>query len=81
MKDNIFEQCPKYISCSVNKCPLSIHYTELQGHKGDYERKCKLSKAKRLAVAGTNKDKLTYGGLTGHEYQGHKNAIYENRVS
>ena len=79
--DNIFEQCPRYISCSVNKCPLSIHYTELQGHKDDPERKCMLSKAKRLAVAGTNEKKLKYGGLTGHEYQGLKNAMYENHVS
>ena len=71
IKDNIFEQCPKYISCSVNNCPLSIHYPDLS--TVDDDPKCIVSRTIRKNIGKNTILKMK--GLTVQEYAGVKRRI------
>ena len=62
-----YQDCPRFVKCAVNKCPLDPAYKTMSSVPGDAERKCTLPRKKRQEV-GAKYDNLAYGGLTGHEY-------------
>jgi len=64
--DKIFEQCPRYLKCSVNNCPLSIDYPNLSVAPNDPEKKCGVAKTIRVRIG--SQTTLKYGGLTRGEY-------------
>ena len=72
MHKYLFEECPNFIKCSVNNCPLSAQYPDLDTLPDDPEKKCKLSKEKRLKIVTVNQGILKYGGLTQREFMGKK---------
>ena len=63
-----FTDCPRFNKCSVNKCPLDPDYDTMKTHPDDPERKCRLSKNRRIAIAENYPGVLVYGGMTGREY-------------
>ena len=66
-----YEDCPRYESCSVSKCPLDPdidHRNKVPG-----EEKCSMRKSVRLRVGGQNSQVLPLQGLTKKEYIGKKN--------
>ena len=69
MEDNLFEQCSKYLKCSVSNCPLSINYPNWDITLDDLEKRCTLTKEKRLKIVSENNIVLEYGGLTHRENQ------------
>lgn len=72
MQKYLFKECPNFMKCSVNNCPVSEKYPDLDTLPGDTERKCKLTKEKRLKIVSENNLNLLYGGLTKREYIGKK---------
>ena len=68
MVETIIRKCPQFVKCSVNACPLSSDYPVLC--KDPEERKCKLSKVKRMELA--KGSSLRYGGMTRGDYQAQK---------
>ncbi len=72
MQKYLFKECPNFIKCSVNNCPLSEKYPDWDTLPGGPERKCKLTKEKRLTIFTENQGNLLYGGLTKREYIGKK---------
>lgn len=59
--------CPKFDRCNVNKCPLHPDYDTLQNLPGEPST-CRLSKAKRIAIASEYPGALPRGGLTTREW-------------
>jgi hypothetical protein len=64
-----FYQCPRYARCSVNNCPLHPAYPKLLTAEEDKDRKCGVSKNKRLSIALGFPNVLNYGGMTVKEFQ------------
>lgn len=71
------EDCPRYLSCSVNACPLDTHYSKLYSAPLDSERKCTFAKSRRLRIAEDYPGALELGGLTRKEAAGNK--VWEER--
>lgn len=66
-----YEDCPRYDSCDVNKCPLDPdikHRNKVPG-----EGKCTMRKSVRLRIGGLHSQVLPLQGLTKREYNGLKN--------
>ena len=57
-------QCPRFLSCSVNRCPLCDDYPNQFVHPDDREKKCLVGKAVRVRIAATEPGRLKHGGLT-----------------
>ena len=68
-----YEECPRFDICAVNKCPLDPAYKSMTSVKGDAEMKCVMRRSVREKI-GAKYDNLAYGGLTGHEYVGLREA-------
>jgi len=67
--DQYYKYCPYFQKCSVNHCPLDSFQEIRETVPGDPERKCRLSKSKRLEIVQEhNCAKLPYDGLTRKEY-------------
>lgn len=64
------KECPRWQSCSVNNCPLSVN--RAPAFKGDKQRKCPMERAVRQKIARKYPDLLPEGGLTSRERQGDK---------
>ena len=62
----VYEDCPRFNTCSVNNCPLWSKYPTVYS-KHDQEKRCNLSRDKRLEVAGP-KTTLKLLGYTQREY-------------
>jgi len=71
MKNEAFQECPRFLKCSVNKCPLSPDYNFQDSVRADQETKCTLAKSIRSRI-GAKYPNLPYGGLTRREYAGKK---------
>ena len=56
--------CPGFISCAVNNCPLHPEYPNLSVSPLDPETKCKAQKPGRIRIASKYPGILKYGGLT-----------------
>ncbi len=63
MNDPLYD-CPSFISCSVNNCPLHPEYPSLSVSSFDPETKCKAQKSGRIRIANKYPGILKYGGLT-----------------
>ena len=46
----IWENCPRFSSCSVNKCPLHPDYKKLKSSPNDKFRKCLLGKTRKRRI-------------------------------
>jgi len=67
--DQYYKYCPYFQKCSMNVCPLDSLQDIREVVAGDPERKCRLSKSKRLEIVQEhNCAKLPYDGLTRKEY-------------
>jgi len=66
-----YEECPKFLRCAVNKCPLDPKYKERRPHPDDRETVCRLEKEVRVFI-GSKYDNLPYDGMIGDEYKMHK---------
>ncbi|KPJ86760.1 MAG: hypothetical protein AMS17_11050 [Spirochaetes bacterium DG_61] len=64
----LYYHCPRFQKCSVNACPLDSYYPTRKPALDDLERKCKLTKSKRIDIHEKNKGALPYGGMTVVEY-------------
>ena len=57
-------ECPRFISCSVNHCPLDPGQSSAVAHPDDQERKCTMEKNVRLRIGQQYPDLLPGLGLT-----------------
>lgn len=79
MKDP-YEDCPRFDSCSVPKCPLDPFYHQRHRETGD--KSCNIEKQVRLRIAAKYPDiKLPYGGLTPSEFSGYKTCGSQDSVA
>lgn len=65
-------ECPRFIRCSVNNCPLHPSFPELYIDPDDIQVKCKLEKEVRFKIGSKYPDILKYQGLTPQEWAGKK---------
>ena len=65
---DLARQCPRFESCSVNNCPLSIGYPGHFTHAGDKEKRCTMEKGVRVRIAATAPSVLRMAGLTVAEH-------------
>jgi len=63
------ENCPRWDSCSINKCPLSKNFERLHNNPLDRKEKC-TSKNIRKEIGSAFK--LKYGGMNTREFNGAK---------
>jgi hypothetical protein len=61
---HIARECPRWIGCSVNNCPLDTHET----HADDKDLKCPMEKGVRLRIVEKYPGVLKLGGLTPREW-------------
>ena len=61
---NLARQCPRFPSCSVNRCPLDSGYPNQFVDRQDKEKRCRMEKGVRLRIAATAPGTLRLGGLT-----------------
>jgi len=76
-----FEECPKFNTCSVNRCPLHPDYLQLESIPADLGRKCRLSKMKRIAIASRFPGIITFGGFTIREHSMSQNALNGKKIT
>ena len=62
-------ECPRYIQCSINNCPLYPEYPDLFTSPYDAEKKCTISKTIRLRIAAKYPGILRFGGMKIAEYK------------
>ena len=67
-----FFDCPRYMKCSVNNCPLHPKYPDLPIDDGDIEQKCTMEKQVRIRIAAEYPSVLKYEGMTPREFTGAK---------
>lgn len=72
MKDLPFYDCPRYLHCNVNNCPLHPTYPNLPIEPEDYEKKCTIAKSIRSRVSAQFPGVLKHEGLTPREFEGRK---------
>lgn len=46
----IWENCPRFSSCNVNRCPLHPDYKKLKSSPNDKNRKCLLGKTRKRRI-------------------------------
>ena len=61
---NLARQCPRFPSCSVNRCPLDEGYPNQFVDRHDREKRCTMEKGVRLRIAATAPGTLRLSGLT-----------------
>ena len=66
MVDILVKLCPRFPICSVNNCPLSADYPGLSVAEDDPEKRCRLSRPKRIKIA--EGSKLRFKGMTLGEF-------------
>jgi hypothetical protein len=74
---HIAKECPRYISCSVNNCPLDPDYPNLFVAKDDKEKRCTMEKGVRTRIAATAPGTLRLEGSTVAEAAARK--CYESK--
>jgi hypothetical protein len=67
-----YHECPRFMKCSVNNCPLHPSFPEIYTDPDDFQVKCKLEKEVRLKIGSNYPDLLKYQGLTPQEWAGKK---------
>ncbi len=67
-----YHECPRFMRCSVNNCPLHPAYTEIYIDPDDFQVKCKLEKEVRFRIGSNYPGVLKYQGLTPQEWAGKK---------
>lgn len=67
-----YHECPRFIKCSVNNCPLHPAFPELYIDPDDLQVKCTLEKEVRFKIGSKYPDILKYQGLTHQEFAGKK---------
>lgn len=72
IKDEPFNECPRYSKCNVNNCPLCTGYPDMYVDPEDKEQKCNLAKSIRVRIAANYPGMLQYAGMTPREYQARK---------
>lgn len=65
-----FKDCPRYPTCSVNRCPLDPDLAKRKTMPGDAQRHCPMEVNVRLRIGAKYPDLLPMGGLTPKEYAG-----------
>ena len=68
MSAALYRQCPRFPSCSVNRCPLDAGYPNQFVDRADKERRCTMEKAVRVRIASTEPGRLAMSGLTMQEH-------------
>lgn len=61
------KECPRWDSCSVNRCPLDPGYHLLKSLPDDPTPKCTMERRVRERIGVKYSDILPWKGLTGHE--------------
>ncbi len=74
---SLARQCPRFPSCSVNRCPLDDDYPNQFVHPDDRERRCMMEKGVRVRIAATEPGRLAMSGLTVPEHAATK--CYESK--
>ena len=69
---NLARQCPRFQSCSVNRCPLDFGYLNQFVHPDDKDKRCTMEKSVRVRIATTELGWLDMDGLTAREAGGLK---------
>lgn len=64
---SIARECPRFMSCSVNNCPLDLPHP---ANPADKQTKCTMEKAVRQRIAAKHPGQLANGGLTAREAAG-----------
>ena len=72
MTKKAYHECPRFMKCSVNNCPLHPSFPEIYTDPDDFQVKCKLEKEVRLKIGSNYPDLLKYQGLTPQEWAGKK---------
>ncbi len=70
MNPEPFRDCPRFDTCSVNNCPLSIAYPNALTHPKDNELKCPIEKQVRSRISANYPAILPMQGLTSAEWAG-----------
>lgn len=70
MKNFPFDECPRYLTCSVNRCPLDPGQSFKKGIPGDKERYCRMEKQVRFRIGSKYPELLPRLGLTRREVAG-----------
>jgi hypothetical protein len=65
-----FKECPRFETCSSNRCPLDPDIELRQHIKG--EEKCGVRKRTRYKIGVKYPQLLKYKGLKAREYQGYE---------
>ena len=61
------KECPRYLACLVNHCPLDPEQDQHQAHSGDQQQKCPMEKRVRARIGIKYPELLPLGGLTPRE--------------
>ena len=67
----LYEYCPRFSRCSVNKCPLDSSYPNREMHPGDKEKRCKVGKEIRIKIHEEHNGNLKYKGMKQREHTAH----------
>jgi len=67
---NPYTECPRFLKCSVNNCPLHPTYPNLPIDPEDREQKCTIEKQVRFKIGSKYLNVLKYRGLTVKEWAG-----------
>jgi hypothetical protein len=67
----LYEYCPRFSRCSVNKCPLDSHYPNREIHPDDREKRCGVRKSIRVRIHNEHNGNLKYKGMNKTEYAGY----------
>ncbi len=60
-------ECPRFLKCSVNNCPLHPQYPDLYIDIDDKQKECSLAKTIRVEI-GSKYPELKYQGMTPREW-------------
>ncbi len=67
-----YHECPRFMRCSVNNCPLHPSFPELYIDPNDFQVRCNLEKEVRFRIGSKYPGILKYQGLTPQEWAGKK---------
>ena len=65
-----YSECPSFLKCSCNKCPLDPDMSDKIRYPD--EEKCKANKPTRVKIGEKYPNLLPYKGLTSREWHGKK---------
>lgn len=79
--DELYQHCPRFKGCSINRCPLDSEYASKRFLEADREKSCGLPMETRLKIHNEHHGQLRFGGLTPWEYQviDHWNALTDEQ--